>query len=328
MTQFSSPAWLTNPHIQTLLPRLIRRQPLFTPFWQRVDTHDGDFIDLAWSEYWQDPNAAHKPIFVLFHGLEGHFNSPYANGIMHAFKQAGWLCVMMHFRGCSGEPNRYARSYHSGHTEDARQVVELLEQHFPHQAKVALGVSLGGNMLANYLAQYRDDPKLNAATIVSAPFDLAACSQRIEQGFSKVYCRYLLNSLKRNALLKADLIEQQLGLNAQAIRAIKRLFEFDDQLTAPLNGFDSAQDYYRQCSALHRLNDIAIPTQIIHAKDDPFMTDAVIPRFVLSPHIDYQLLPHGGHVGFLTGTRWKPNFWLEEALPSYYQPLCQPNLST
>ena len=328
MTQFFAAAGIKNPHHQTLLPRFIRKKALFTPVWQTLDTPDDDFLDLAWSEQQDTEIARNKPIFVLFHGLEGCFYSPYANGLMNAFSKSGWLSVMMHFRGCSGKPNKKARAYLSGEVTDARFFLEQLNQQFPNTPKVAVGISLGGNMLANYLAQYKDDPILSAATIVSAPLDLSACANRIEQGFSKVYKRYLLSSLKRNALQKHDLIQGELALSYSSIKRVTRLYEFDDLVTAPLHGFKDAQDYYDQCSGLSKLQQITLPTLIIHAKDDPFMTEAVIPKFVLPDNIDYRLYENGGHVGFLTGTALKPKFWLEEALPAYYESIAAEYLST
>lgn len=321
MTQFLAAKGLSNPHLQTLLPRLLRKKPLFNPQWQTLFTPDGDFLDLAWSEDWRSADAQHKPLFVLFHGLEGSFKSPYANGLMHAFAKQGWLSVMMHFRGCSGKPNHLARAYHSGETGDARFVLEYLRQQQPERLIVAVGISLGGNMLANYLAQYRADPIVNAATLISAPLDLAACSQRIEQGFSKLYRAYLLASLKSNALAKQSLLAAALPLTPRQIKAIKTLAEFDDAITAPLHGFVNAADYYQQCSGLQRLTQISVPTQIIHAQDDPFMTKAVIPDFPLPANIDYRLFEHGGHVGFLSGSWRQPYFWLEHALPEYYAKL-------
>ncbi|WP_299687327.1 hydrolase [uncultured Vibrio sp.] len=329
MTIFTAAAGLSNPHLQTLLPRFIRKQALFQPQWQTLETPDGDFLDVAWSESPESdtPSINHssrgkisnKPIFVLFHGLEGSFNSPYANGLMNAFAKDGWLSVMMHFRGCGKKPNRLARAYHSGEIEDARFFLTHLHAQFPNNPKVAVGISLGGNMLANYLAEYADEPLLSAATIVSAPFDLASCSSRIEQGFSKIYKNYLLKSLKSNALKKVALLQDELGISAETIHNIDKLYEFDERITAPLHGFKGAQDYYAQCSALPKLNKIKLPTQIIHAKDDPFMTDDVIPKFTLPNNIDYRLFKQGGHVGFITGSTLKPRFWLEEALPAYYQ---------
>ncbi|TFH93064.1 hydrolase [Vibrio ouci] len=325
MTQFVAAKGLTNPHLQTLAPRFIRKKALFEPVWQTLDTPDGDFLDIAWSEDVAQTNGEQakidKPIFILFHGLEGCFYSPYANGLMDAFAKQGWLSVMMHFRGCSGKPNKLARAYHSGEVEDARFFLEHLDSLFPNQTKVAVGISLGGNMLANYLAKYRDNPLIDAATIVSAPLDLSACSERIEQGFSKLYKSYLLSSLKKNALQKHHLLKGELGLNYHNIKRVTKLYEFDDLITAPLHGFKDAEDYYHQCSGIHRLKEITLPTQIIHAKDDPFMTDAVIPKYVLPENIDYRLFDQGGHVGFVTGSAIKPRFWLEEALPAYYESL-------
>ncbi|WGW00594.1 hydrolase [Vibrio sp. YMD68] len=321
MTQFHPATGIKNPHLQTIVPRFIRKNALFEPIWQTLDTPDGDFVDLAWSEDPLSESAIQKPIFVLFHGLEGSFYSPYANGLMHAFAKQGWLSVMMHFRGCSGKPNNLARAYHSGEIEDARFFLNYLNMRFPTNPKVSVGISLGGNMLVNYLAHYQDNPLLDAATIVSAPLDLSACSERIEQGFSKVYRRYLVSSLKKSALHKHRLLKGELGLSYQRIKRISKLYEFDELITAPLHGFESAQSYYQRCSGIHRLQDITLPLQIIHAKDDPFMTQAVIPSFILPDNINYQLLEHGGHVGFISGSLTNPGFWLEQVLPDYYETL-------
>lgn len=319
MKPFIAAHGLKNPHLQTMLPRLLRQKARFQPVWQTLETPDGDFLDLAWSEAWHSDAAQQKPLFILFHGLEGSFHSPYANGLMHAFAQQGWLSVMMHFRGCSGRPNRLARAYHSGEVEDARLFLEHLHTHFPHQPKVAVGVSLGGNMLINYLAHYNHETYLDAACAVSAPLDLAACSEHIEQGFSRLYRTYLLSSLKRTAMRKQPQLQSVLNISRRHIRRLTHLSDFDDLITAPLHGFADAQDYYRRCSGIQFLDKIRLPTQIIHAKDDPFMNEAVIPTSPLPDNIDYHLCKHGGHVGFITGSLRKPRFWLEEALPAYYQ---------
>ncbi|GAD80595.1 hydrolase [Vibrio ezurae] len=314
-----SPHWsIQNPHIQTLMPRFIRRQPLFTPVWETLITTDDDFLDLAWSEHWQAPSAQNKPLFILFHGLEGSFNSPYAHGLMHAFAKKGWLSVMMHFRGCSGKPNKQARAYHSGETEDARFFLQQIHQRFPNNPKVAVGISLGGNMLVNYLARYNEQPLVDEATVICAPLDLAVCSQRIEQGFSKLYQNYLLNSLKKHSLQKIELLKEAIGIDIETINNMQLLHQFDNAITAPLHGYIDAKDYYTRCSGLPRLNDIQIPTHIIHAKDDPFMTDEVIPTFKLNSNLHYHLVNNGGHVGFIGGSIRSPHFWLEMAVPSFY----------
>ncbi len=312
-------------HIQTVLPRWVRRTPLFSPHWETLTTPDDDILSLAWSEDPEQPSAQTKPLFILFHGLEGSFHSPYANGLMYAFAQQGWLSVMMHFRGCNGQPNRLPRAYHSGETSDPRYFLEQVHHRFPSNYKMVTGVSLGGNMLANYLAEFAEQPLVDSATIISAPFDLRDSSNRINQGASRIYQAYLLHSLKQNVYRKLGTLRQAIPITQPLIRQLKTLQEFDDLITAPLHGFCDAQDYYQRCSAISKLGQIRLPTLILHAQDDPFMTDAVIPNQPLPETINYQLLKHGGHVGFLSGTLLKPRFWLEEMLPLYYRE--QPRVS-
>ncbi len=315
---FKPMAWGKNPHLQTLLPRFLRRKAVFEPVWERIETPDGDFLDLSWTE--PPANASGKPVVVLFHGLAGCFYSPYANGLLSAFKQQGWLGVLMHFRGCSGSLNKQPRSYHSGETGDARFFLERLRQQFPDTPIAAAGVSLGGNMLVRYLAEFNHDPIVKAACVVSPPLNLAACSSRIQQGFSKVYQAYLLRSMNRTLSSKLARHPQIGQWKSGEKVAISTLYQFDQTVTAPLHGFEDAEDYYRQCSGLDVLQEIATPLKVIHAKDDPFMTEAVIPKTVLPDNIEYHLTEYGGHVGFVTGTLHAPEFWLEREVPRWLAP--------
>ncbi|HEI8868982.1 TPA: hydrolase [Serratia odorifera] len=314
----------SNPHLQTLLPRLVRRRVRLKPHWQRLNLPDGDFVDLAWSE---DPRLARdKPRVVLFHGLEGNFYSPYAHGLLHAWQQKGWLGVVMHFRGCSGVPNRQQRIYHSGETEDARFFLQWLRDSYGAAPTAAVGVSLGGNMLACYLAQQEDNSLLDAAVVVSAPLMLEPCSWRMDQGFSRVYQRYLLGQLKQNATRKLLHYPGTLPLKLPQLQGLRRIRDFDDLITSRIHGFSDATDYYRRCSALPLLPKIQTPLLIIHAKDDPFMTDEVIPDLASLPHnIEYQLTECGGHVGFVGGSLKKPYMWLEYRIPSWLTPYLEQN---
>lgn len=315
---FRPMAGISNPHLQTMLPRLIRRRLHFTPHWQRLDLPDGDFLDIAWSE---DPaQARHKPRLVVFHGLEGSLYSPYAHGLVQSAKERGWLCVVMHFRGCSGEPNRLNRIYHSGETEDGTWFLHWLKREWGDAPTAAVGYSLGGNMLACLLAKEGESVPLDAAVIVSAPFVLEACSIHIDKGFSRVYQRYLLNLLKGNASRKLAAYPGTLPIDLPQLKRVRRIREFDDLITAKIHGFADAIDYYRQCSAMPMLNQIAKPTLIIHAKDDPFMDHHVIPDAGSLPAcVEYQLTEHGGHVGFIGGTLRRPEMWLEKRIPDWLE---------
>ncbi len=306
----------SNPHLQTILPRLVRRRITLQPHWQRLTLPDTDFVDLAWSE---DPaGARHKPRVVLFHGLEGSFNSPYAHGLLQAWKDRGWLGVVMHFRGCSGEPNRLNRIYHSGETEDASYFLQWLRDEWGHVPTAAVGISLGGNMLACLMGKQGDACLLDAGVVVSAPLMLEPCSLRLEQGFSRVYQRYLLGLLKQNAARKLQAWPGTLPVDLAQLKSLRLLRDFDDAITARAHGFSDATDYYRRCSAMPLLPGVRKPLLIIHAKDDPFMTPEVIPDTALLPScVEYQLTQHGGHVGFVGGTLRKPQMWLEQRIPQW-----------
>lgn len=313
-SHFHAPWWARNAHLQTILPKWLRRTPArFIP--ERFELADGDFVDLAWSGAISQDE---RPLLVLFHGLEGSIHSHYAKGLFAHLQRQGNDAVLMHFRGCSGEPNRLLRAYHSGAIEDAEALIAELGRRFPGKPLVAIGYSLGGNMLVNLLARACPAP-LKAAVVVSAPLQLASCADRVNQGFSRVYQNYLLRTMRTNLQSK---IRRQSAARARwqptQITRIATLREFDELVTAPLHGFESADHYYQTCSGLGLLARIPIPTLVIHAADDPFMTDAVIPAAEqLSPLVRYELSRQGGHVGFLHGSPWRPRFWLDERISQW-----------
>ncbi|MGL5660738.1 MAG: hydrolase [Aeromonas sp.] len=307
---FHAPWWARNPHVQTILPKWLRQAPAqFIA--ERFELRDGDFVDLAWSNA---VKADDKPLVVVFHGLEGSIHSHYAKGLFAHLQQAGTEAVLMHFRGCSGEPNRKLAAYHSGAISDAQEVIAALSLRFAGKPMIAIGFSLGGNMLVNLLAK-ACPPALRAAVVVSAPLQLASCADRVNQGFSKIYQRYLLRTMRRNVIKKIHQLRHLAPWQPAQVAHIATLREFDQQITAPLHGFHSAEHYYQQSSGLPLLSQIPIPTLIIHAADDPFMSEAVIPPPErLSPMVRYELSAHGGHVGFVHGTPWRPRFWLDERI--------------
>jgi predicted alpha/beta-fold hydrolase len=306
-----------NPHIQTLYPALFSHPPAPEVEIERFELDDGDFVDCYWH---RRPDAQTKAIVTLFHGLAGSFASPYIRRAMYALAAKGFSVVLMHFRGCSGEPNRLPRSYHSGDTEDAKAWLSTLHRRYEDLPLYAVGYSLGGNMLLKLVGEWQEASLLQKAVAVSAPMDLALCADRMERGFSRLYQYHLLRRLKTDLLQKYTLhdMENIIGLTPNEVQKLKTFREFDDAYTAPIHGFKDAAHYYRSCSAKGYLSTIKTETLIIHAADDPFMTEAVVPKpQALSPSTRLHLLPHGGHVGFVKGSFLKPRYWLEEAIVSF-----------
>ena len=308
-SKFRPSWWLRNPHLQTLWAARCRKLSLPEVIKERIDLPDGDFVDVAWS-----PKTS-GDIVCLFHGLTGCIESNYIKGIYTALEKKGFAPVLMHFRGCSGEPNRTQKTYHSGHTDDIRYFINLAQKRHPKRRVFAVGYSLGANALLKYLGEEETDCPLGGAVAVSPPLVLAEGAKRMNRGLSRGYQKHLI-SLMLNHHEKRRVTYPELNLQP-APDNIRNFWEFDDQITAPLNGFDGVDQYYRESSSRQYLASIAVPTHIIHSQDDPFFTPAIIPTDEeLSESVVFELTTAGGHVGFVSGNNpLTPQFWLEQCIP-------------
>lgn len=317
--------WLRNRHLQTIIPRLYPVPCDFKVWHTQYDLSDGDFVEITWSIRPQDL-APKQPIVLVLHGLEGSFDSFYAKRMMNTMHLQGWASVLMHFRGCGSRTNRKAQTYHSGQTADVTEFIQYLKQRFPDNPIYAVGFSLGGNVLAKYVGETAES-LLNGAVVISAPLDLTICAKAIGKGFAKVYQKYLVDKLVRSTCKKLDYLKQDFPLNitTEQVKAIKTLEEFDDKITAPLNGFVDGLDYYQQASANQYLQSATTPMLIIHAEDDPFMTKDVVPTpSQLSQTIRLEVSKHGGHVGFISGDNpFKPEFWTETRTTQFFHSIME-----
>ncbi len=306
--------WCRGPHMQTLWPTLIRRRPQVRLRHERLELPDGDFIDLQWTE------ARTGPIVIILHGLEGSSNSAYARGLLKALQRDRIRAVVMHFRGCSGSPNRLPRSYHSGDTADLAYLVKILKQREPDVKIAAVGYSLGGNVLLKWLGETGKRNSLISAVAISVPFLLTSSADRMNKGFSKVYQWKLLRSLRQK--IKQKLKRMPLQVRTYKLGSLRNFRAFDDAVTAPLHGFNDAEHYYASASSRQYLRDINVDTLILHARDDPFMTDDTIPTAAeLSDSTTLELYPYGGHVGFVAGTwPWRTDYWLEIRIVEHLVP--------
>jgi len=225
--------------------------------------------------------------------------------------------VILNFRGCSGEPNRLPHSYHSGETADLAYVIGLLKAREPQARLAVVGYSLGGNAMLKWLGEAQAHAHIDAAVAVSPPFVLADCAWRMERGFSRLYQWSLVHRLKRS--IEAKQRRMTMPIELTGLAHLQTFREFDDRVTAPLNGFDGVDDYYTRSSSRQFLRHITVPTLILHSRDDPFMTEAAIPqRDELSAAIEFELQARGGHVGFVAGdVPWRAHYWLEQRIPEF-----------
>jgi hypothetical protein len=280
-------------HAGTIIPSLLRRVPAVSYVRERLELTDGDFVDLDWSR------TGARRVAILCHGLEGSSERPYVRGMVRALNRAGWDAVAYNFRGCGGEPNRTARAYHSGATDDLAEVVAHVEA--ARYDKMALvGFSLGGNLVLRYLGE---DPavvphEMVAAATLSVPVDLDDACRRICSPGNRLYHDRFLRKLKKKVRVKAA---ARPGLIAAGpVAAIRDLREFDDVYTAPLHGFHDAEDYYRRCSCGPVLGALRRPALLLTARNDPLLGDRCYPEVAARSNalLHLEIADHGGHVGF------------------------------
>lgn len=292
------PAWLSNGHLQTIYAKSLQRK---TPDYRReliVDSYGEDLV--AYDFVDADDKLA--PCVVLFHGLEGSSQSHYAVELMHAVKAKGWHGVVAHFRSCGGVYSR--RMYHSGDTHELAYMLSVLAKRY--QYIYAVGVSLGGNVLAKYLGEKGVDVPIQAAAVVSSPVDLSVAGVALDTGVAKwIYTPYFLRTLLHKV--------------PPAKEKITSLGTFDNLYTAPINGFLDKEDYYRQSSALPYLSSIKIPTLLLNAKNDPFFPAQYLPTEQdVSESVCLYQPEHGGHVGFVCGSGRGHLRWLPETLLRFF----------
>lgn len=281
-------------HLQTLYGALGRRVGKVAWRRERLELPDGDFVELDHAG-----EAADRVLVV--HGLGGSSAAPYVRGLALELLGRGWSVTAMNLRGALA-PNRLPRTYHAGDTADVLRVAEHLAK--DAATLMAVGFSLGGNALIKLMGECGDKAPFRAAASVCAPLDLELTARRLHQGFSRVYEAYLLVGLKRALWRKRAIVRSQVDWS-RMWRATS-FAEWDGVVTAPLNGFQSAADYWQRSSGRGFVAGIGKPTLILHALNDPFMPPAVLPAEVPS-WVTVEAYPWGGHVGFVTG-RSAPSF--------------------
>ena len=311
MNDYSPAWWLPGAHAQTVWGKLFRRQVSQPTEVERWDTPDGDFIDI---HRLKAPGSAAR--LVLLHGLEGTVRSTYAQGFLGEARRRGWAADMLIFRSCGEELNRTRRFYHSGETTDLAFVMDRILSEFPNQFIILAGVSLGGNVLLKYLGERGSElpTQIKGAAAVSVPFDLSRASRYINRGFSRLYQRHFIRSLKRKAVAKLKWFPDLVA--PERLAHVRTMYEFDDLMTAPLHGFADASDYYSRSSSLGWIDRISIPTLLLSASDDPFLPPEVLDEVRViaqrNPALQPEFTPQGGHVGFVSGRNpFHPSYYAE-----------------
>jgi predicted alpha/beta-fold hydrolase len=289
---YRAPRWLASGHVQTLLPVLLPRRSGAWRERERLELPDGDFLDLFWR------CRGRGRLAVLCHGLEGSVQAGYMRGMASALEQANWDVLAWNFRGCGGVGNRLARSYHSGETDDLRQVIRRASSDYGCLALI--GFSLGGNVVLKGTAEPGLPQSVAAAVAVSAPVDLASSAKALDQRpGNRLYQQRFLKTLRQKMREKAERFPDR--VDRSKLSRIHSIRDFDEYYTAPLHGFRDAEDYWRRASAGPLLSELAVPSLLLNARNDPLLAEASFPTHLAQTHLRLHLEApdRGGHVAFL-----------------------------
>lgn len=284
---------------------MIRRAPVAQQR-ERMELQDGDFLDLDWSF----SNSGSNKVLVVIHGLEGSAKRPYVTGLAKHFVANNWDVAAVNLRGCSGEINRRYRSYHAGATADLQEVVEFILKKKKYDTIAFNGFSLGGNLMLKYLGEGREIPKqIKAAVMVSVPCDLHGSLKQLEKRENLLYAKRFKIKLQQHLLLRAENFPDQ--LTKEEIKACDSLLDIDNLYTSRAHDFENALDYYHKNSSRQFLKNIRIPTLLINAQNDGFLSPECYPEEIAgeSEHLFLETPLYGGHVGFLQN---KPETYSEE----------------
>ena len=332
---YEPPAYLRGGHLQTIIPSLFRKV-VVSYVRERIDTPDDDFLDLDWT-FGSDESGvtsdelsvkliARHPslittLIILSHGLEGSSTSTYLAGMVRHLTRNGFDCLAWHYRSCSGEMNRQQRFYHIGETGDLHHVIQhALSKGY--RTIYLMGFSAGGNVTLKYLGERGSnvDPAIKKAITFSVPLELNGSTRRLEQWDSLVYNYRFNRTLKRKVLQKAAAMP---GIfQTEAVSKSRSVREFDSLFTAPMNGFRDVTDYYTRSSSLQFVPNITVPTLIINAQNDPFLSPECFPEAMARelPNVWMEFPEQGGHCGFASKSSGVngESYWSEERAVAFF----------
>lgn len=312
LSSYEPPNWFKNNHVQTIYAGLFRTVEPVNYQRERIETPDNDFLDIDWLPSGKKTyNAA-----ILLHGLDSNTQVTYMQGMARALHKRNWDVAAVNLRGCSEEMNRLPRLNHAGDSADLNTVLSHVIKKMKYESITLIGFSLGGNIVLKYVGEKGKtlSPLVKSAVGISVPCDLKAAALHMEQGFNKLYTRRFIKKIRQKLKAKIPYAD----LTAKSVNSIRNFRDLDSRYTAPIHGFKDEEDYWYRCSSNRFLLQIAIPTLLLNAADDPFLTEACFPTEEATNHpkLLLEIPEYGGHVGFVAFNK-ENEYWHEKRVSEF-----------
>ena len=312
MQAYRAPLWLPDGHTQSIFPALFRKIPLTHSHSERMELPDGDFLDVDW--HMRSEALHEKPLLIVSHGLEGSSRRHYVTGLIRSMPEVNALA--WNYRSCSGDPNRNLRFYHSGATDDLDFVIQQAVARGVKDIYLA-GFSLGGNLSLKWLGENAKKASqfVRKAVAFSVPLHLSSSSQQLTRRENRLYTHRFLQTLLEKVTEKSA--RYPMDITPSMLTSIRSLYDFDNVITGPLHGFKDAEEYYERNSSLYFLANIQVPTLIVNAKNDPFLSQECLPEQIDSDFVQIELPDSGGHCGFYP-RNYRGQTWAEQRAAAWF----------
>eukprot|EP01105_Mastigella_eilhardi_P017280 TRINITY_DN3977_c0_g1_i1.p1 TRINITY_DN3977_c0_g1~~TRINITY_DN3977_c0_g1_i1.p1 ORF type:complete len:431 (+),score=109.33 TRINITY_DN3977_c0_g1_i1:91-1293(+) len=304
--------WLVSGHLQTLAASALRRKPAFTYRRELVPLSDGGQAALDWFMEAQAVAGAAalatpptQAVMIILHGTNGGSDERYVRHMVMSARRCGFLPAVFIMRGENGTLLTNTTTYSAGGTQDLREVIQHAQRQFPSLPFVAVGFSIGGNILARYIGEDGERCPLRGAVAVSNPLDLWKSCERITKSvLHKLYDGHLATGLVRYARQHLEALAACPAINLTRALATRSAFEYLSSVSCKLWGYDNAHDYCDAHSSLGHLRSVRIPLLCLNARDDPIvcpsaLVDAAELVRTDCPYVVMAITECGGHVAWL-----------------------------
>lgn len=306
------PAFLFNGHLETIIPSLYRKVEGVSYTREKINTPDGDFLNLDWSKVGSDQ------LLIISHGLEGDSQRHYVKGLVKLFNRNKVDVLVWNNRTCGGEINDLPILYHHGASYDLDCTIQYVLKTGAYKNIFLTGISMGGAQTLKYLGEKGDElPKeIQKAAVYSTPCNLPSSAATLKLKSNLFYKKRFLGKLKKKIAAKAKQFPELIDL--KLLETVNDFDAFDTLFTAKLHGFKDASDFYQSVSADNWMEKISVPTLIVNAKNDPLLGPECYPEELAKrkSEILLEMPERGGHTGFsLKGSEFT---WVELRLLEFF----------
>jgi len=308
---------LINAHVQTVGCKFLRLAPNIIYKRDYLTLKDGGAVALDWDSLSLNFGET-VPTVILFHGLVGSSTSKYMRNLLLTIREHGWRSVVFNARGVGTSELKSPRIFNASNTEDARAAIRYVKETFPKSPLVAVGFSLGANILIKYLGEEQQNTPIVGAVSISNPFDLGYCHAQVGTSnllYNKILTRDLHKYLRRHQHILQNTIDWDHILQSKSI------VEFDNRCVIKMFEYNCVEDYYRESSSAAFLPRVSIPTLCLNSLDDPVIPKGIIPHTTTqeNPNLIFAITKRGGHVGYLKNFAFWNRSWSDGVAVEFLQ---------